>query len=406
MNFSHIIANSLLQNGGHCQPIFFEYPHDPEIGYFELSNYNTLKSLIETSSIDCEWNAQPGVRGIYSTTKLAQARDNIAIVQRTTPELGKLMTLVTDKPTLAKYHHPHALGAVVTTLAARLWPYKLVAHILSTLLTAPSKPLNLQTLTPALSISSDPSSPYTHTVHTPRGQIKTKSLALATNAYTSHLLPAFSDLIVPVRGQMSALRPPPSLSGPHARLHTSMGFEGDGLDDYLIQRPEERGGHLMFGGGRNLGESMGVTDDSIVEDKTAHYLRRTLLDACDLPEGEDGEAELQAVAEWTGIMGFSRDEVPWVGPVPGQEGAFVAAGFTGHGMPNTWLSGKAVASMVRAGLKSENGVEVAKRETGLPKAYLVTEERIERALKGESVEIRDEKEKGRGERVVDVAEGK
>lgn len=406
-NFSHIITDFLLQNGGHCQPIFFEYPHDPEIGHFELSNYNTLKSLIETSSIDCEWTAQPGVRGIYSASKLAQARDNITIVQRTNPELGNLMTLVTDKPTLTKYHHPHALGAVITSLAARLWPYKLVAHILSTLLTAPSKPLNLQTLTPALSISSDPSSPHSHTVHTPRGQIKTKTIALATNAYTSHLLPAFSDLIVPVRGQMSALAPPPSLSGPSARLHTSMGFEGDGLDDYLIQRPEARGGHLMFGGGRNLGESMGVTDDGVVEAKTARYLRRTLLDACALPEGRDASAELAAVAEWTGIMGFSRDEVPWVGPVPGDgaRGVFVAAGFTGHGMPNTWLSGKAVASMVRAGLRGENGVEVARRETGLPGAYLVTEERVERALKGESVEIRDEKEKGRGERVVHVADG-
>ena len=351
--------------------------------------------------------AQPGVRGIYSDAKFKQAKDNIAIVKKTAPELGDLMTLVTDKDELAKYHHPKAQGAVVTSIAARVWPYKLVAHVLQDLLVSPNLhgTFNLQTLTPAESIS--PTDDGKWLVTTPRGTITTKTLALATNAYTSHLLPSFTQLIVPCRGQMSALIPLPSIAGPN-RLKTSMGFEGDGLDDYLIQRPTASGGHLMFGGGRTHGHSLGVTDDSTFDERTAAYLRRELVDAFELPGREDEALEMQAVRQWTGIMGFSRDEVPWVGAVPGKEGVFVAAGFTGHGMPNTWLSGKAVAKMVSGTLGGGDAgevVEAARLSTGLPRAYQVSTERIEKAMAGGSVEARDEAEMSRGQRIRE-AEGR
>jgi glycine/D-amino acid oxidase-like deaminating enzyme len=197
------------------------------------------------------------------------------------------------------------------------------------------------------------------------------------------------------------LVPLPSLSGAN-RLKTSMGFEGDGLDDYLIQRPNSRGGHLMFGGGRTHGKSIGVTDDSTFDEVTARYLRRELIDTFELPERSDEKLEMEAVRQWTGIMGFSRDEVPWVGPVPGKEGVFVAAGYTGHGMPNTWLSGKAVASMVGASLGGSDldaAVEAARQSTGLPRAYQVSAQRIEKAMAGGSVEERDEAEMSRDQRI-------
>lgn len=52
-------------------------------------------------------------------------------------------------------------------------------------------------------------------------------------------------------------------------------------------------------------------------------------------------------------MGFSRDDHPWIGPVPGKPFMYIAAGYTGHGMPNTWLCGKAVALMIMNTLSSK-----------------------------------------------------
>jgi glycine/D-amino acid oxidase-like deaminating enzyme len=332
-------------------------------------------------------------------------------MKTTAPHLLGLMKLITDKEELAKYRIESADGAVVTSIAARLWPYKLVSHLLTDLLMSSDLrgTFNLQTLTPVTKL--EPASDGRWTVNTARGSILAKRVILATNAYTSHLLPSFADLIVPCRGQMSALKPLPSLSGSN-RLKTSMGFEGDGMDDYLIQRPSERGGHLMFGGGRTSAPSLGVTDDSVVDPETAAYLHRQLVGVFKLPEGSSGSTdkdkpvEFEATHEWTGIMGFSRDEVPWVGPVSSKPGVFIAAGFTGHGMPNTWLSGKAVAMMARSSLQGEGmqSVEQARMETGLPRAYLLTDERIERCMERMDIEVLEQAGMERAQKVKAVAE--
>lgn len=402
------------RNGGHCQPLLFEYPNDPEIGLFELDNFHTLEKLIDNENIDCEWNTQHGVRAIYSQHHLNDAELAVHCLRETAPDLAAHINIETSPEALRALRIPTATGAVVTDIAARLWPYKLVAHVLEQLITTSNlsrngnnnnnnSRFNLQTLTPVTKLqpSRDQKSWF---VSTPRGEITTSKVVLATNAYTSHLLPSFADLIVPCRGQMSALAPPPKLASKN-RLTTSFGFLGDGLDDYLIQRPNERGGHLMFGGGRQHGPSIGVTDDSVIDDKTAEYLSSRLVDVLAPPEGAEDDGtprpkRSETDMYWSGIMGFSRDEHPWVGAVPERKGLYLAAGFTGHGMPNTWLSGKAVAVMVREGLrgvKSEvQAQEAGRAETGLPASYLVSAERVERALQEESVDLKDWAEMDRG----------
>lgn len=397
------------RNGGHCQPLLFEQPHDPSIGHFELANFHTLQNLIQEKKIDCEFVVQPGVRAIYSRHHLEEAEEALEIMKTTAPELHGMMKLVTDKEELKRYRIPTATGALVTSLAARMWPYKFVARILTDLLTSTdlNGSFNLQTLTPATSlVPSENSNGWTIT--TPRGSILAKKVVLATNAYTSHLLPSFADLIVPCRGQMSALEPLPGVQGDN-RLQTSFGFLGDGLDDYLIQRPNATGGHMMFGGGRQHGPSIGVTDDDVIDPITAKYLRSRLVEAL----GLEGDAkEFKAANEWSGIMGFSRDEHPFVGPVPAsllacpsssshpRSGLYMSAGYTGHGMPNTWLCGKAVALMVLKTMDPNGDVdsatEAAAAEVGLPTSYRLTKERARRALEGDSVEARDRAEMERG----------
>lgn len=339
--------------------------------------------------------AQPGVRAIYSEHDFKVAQDALATIEATAPDLSAMMRLVTTGDELNELRIPTAIGAIVTDVAARLWPYKFVAHILEKLLTSTDLggTFNLQTLTPVTDIFNE--GQCNAIVHTSRGTVSARKVILATNAYTSHLLPSFADLIVPCRGQMSALYPYSSVLG-QVRLKTSLGFMGDGLDDYLIQRPTDRGGHLMFGGGRQHEKSIGVTDDSVVDEKTGEYLRRRLPEVLNLPEG----GAMKAAAMWSGIMGFSRDDFPWIGPVPDSDGRiFVAAGFTGHGMPNTWLSGKAVASMVLSSLggqDTKHAIDLAQEQTELPKEYVVTPERMERAMQLEDVESKDWAELNRG----------
>lgn len=377
--------------------------------------------MINTKNIQCEFVAQPGVRGIYSKHHLAEVEAALNLVHSNAPALESLLRLETEQSELQKLRlrpgtggdgDGDALGAIVTSVAARMWPYKFVAKILEDLLTATNPTsngkFNLQTLTPAESLN--PTSDGKWSISTPRGLITANRVLLATNAYTSHLLPAFSSLIVPCRGQMSALIPPPSFHDAN-RLATSYGFLGDGIDDYLIQRPSELGGHLMFGGGRQNGPSLCTVDDSIIDENTAAYLRSRLPTVLTThpPQFTESISEsppLSPVNEWTGIMGFSQDDLPWVGPVvtslsPAHApNLFLAAGYTGHGMPNAWLCGKAVAMMAARSLVNADTEwlsESVSAEVGVPRAYRITEERVRSARLRKSVVARDWAETHRGQ---------
>jgi glycine/D-amino acid oxidase-like deaminating enzyme len=320
-------------------------------------------------------------------------------LQENHPELGKLVKIITNdsqNPSLSDLRIPTATGAFLQANAASLWPYKLVSWILENLLSENEKgrsSFNLQTNTLVTHLQQTDGS---WIVHTPRGMIATDRVLLTTNAYTSHLLPQFSDLIVPVRGEMSALIPPLSMSpasATHKPLEHTYVFIGHGKqninqDDYLVQRPfvTEKGGdgELMFGGGRSYAANagLGVSDDSSIDAPAAAYLRRELNVVLDL---QNSDHELEASYEWSGIMGYSRDGHPWVGEVSedvglgGGKGLFVCAGFTGHGMPNTCLSAKAAVELMLG------------RDGDVPACYKLSKERVERARELDEVAVADAK---------------
>ncbi|KAH9833162.1 FAD dependent oxidoreductase [Rhodofomes roseus] len=374
------------RNGGHCQVL--PVARGAEVAQFELLNYNTVKEYVAQNEVPCEWRSLTACRAFFSEAMFKDELNKVAALKAADPEMGKLIEVVTDKAELAKYRVSTAVGCTLCPAAASLWPYKLVAFVLEKLVKAGQ--LNLQTNTPVERLEpGDGTRP--HVLHTPRGAIRTRTVLLCTNGYTSHLLPAFADLIVPVRGEMSSLRPPAGAP----RLANSYGLEGQPgqsghLSDYLNQRPYEGvpnpAGHYMYGGGDAGADfpRVGVWDDSVVDEGMAARLRSTLLRRMELGGEMEGLEELEATHQWTGIMGYSRDNMPWIGEVPDTKGVWLAAGFTGHGMPNGTLCGKAVVSMM---LDEEEKVGALKtytnvvEKTGLPTGYFITEARIEKARK-------------------------
>lgn len=326
---------------------------------------------------------------------MKEAEKEIVELVKTNPEIAKRVTIIKDKDELEKHRvSPDCVGATLTAGAASLWPYKLIAYILEDLIV--NGKLNLQTTTPVTSITSSESE---HILQTPRGSIIAKTVILATNGYTSALLSQFADLIVPVRGEMSALFPPKnSTILPNSYGMVAALGQPANADDYLIQRPFDGvpnpAGHLMFGGGRGAGTlpTVGISDDSIIDEGSAAYLRSALLKILQLGGETDGLKELKAAAQWTGIMGYSRDNHPWVGKVPDKEGLWLCGGYTGHGMPNGTLCGKAVVDMVLGEKAGEDVAALQERmvqEGDIPKSYLITKERIAKARLWPTVEVQD-----------------
>ena len=321
------------------------------------------------------------------------------------PEIGKQVTMIQNEEDIRKLRVNGAPGVTLTAVAASLWPYKLIAFILEKLIK--HRGLNLQTKTPVNKIelckeSTDkPGTSVRHILYTPRGSIRTQNVILATNGYTSHLLPQFSSLIVPERGTMTALIPPKG-SKPLSNSYGFVGFSGANPmhDDYLNQRPfsgvPNPVGHLMFGGGavaksRNM---VNEDDDSFVDMGSVAYLKKVLLQVLDLGGETEGLHELEATHAWSGIWGTSIDNHPWVGAVPNMEGVWLAGGYSGHGMPNAMLCGKAVIEMMLAQGRGMTSLDVQERlvkNGDLPSSYLITEERIERCKQLDSVEVQEQK---------------
>lgn len=421
LNLRHPVTARLTrsQNGGHCQPLV--YPSIPAVAKFEIETYRFLQNFVRENNIPCDWVSLTGVHAFLTEDTFSLATAAVEDLQEQHPELAAEVELV--KPsgsgssgggeTLASLRVPTAKGAVIQKNAASLWPYKLVAWVLEQLLDRyPSPGFNLQTNTPVTRLQRQdaPSSDGTPDgrgwiVTTPRGRIIASTVLLCTNGYTSRLLPAFSDLIVPTRGQIATVIPPKGPGGADrgtpAKLHHSYVFLGNypepisTRDDYLIQRPLPTG-ELVFGGGRNFAKGLAVGEwrDDVIEEPVSKWLRGELSPPLDLTPGEsppDGSEEqgreprtggnlLDATFEWTGIMGYSRDHHPWVGTVPqslgggGAEGGlWICGGFTGHGMPVAALCARSVVQQMVG-----DDVE-AMDMAALPGGFRLTEERLQRA---------------------------
>ena len=228
---------------------------------------------------------------------------------------------------------------------------------------------------------------------------------------------------------MSAQRPGSSLTAHTLDGMRSYVFNTGVGYDYLTQLPT--GEHeLMFGGGaasRAIFSDVACSNDSEYSLLPAAHVSGNLplmfgLDNWGrelIPDGkadniQDGvkwpEGRIKAC--WSGILGMSADGTPWVGRLPpkisgrpeppfrtrtrvppqsysdekqkqkhlptqdadahtARPGEWIAAGYTGEGMPQAWMSAKALAFMV---LDREHEIE-----SWFPENLRVTEERWKKA---------------------------
>jgi glycine/D-amino acid oxidase-like deaminating enzyme len=410
------------RNGGHLVPIIHE--QRPGIIAWELRNFHHVEGLIEAAEIPCDFRKLNGCIGFWNKTYFDEAKAALKEATAIAPEqTSKGVRVVEDASALEALNLVGAVGALVQTTAASLSPYKLVTKLWQDLLDKHEGTvrLNLQTTTPVTSLSYNEAI-RSYLITTDRGNVSASHVILATNGYTSHLLPQFSSLITPRQAQMSAQLPPKDSPFSKQLIPQSYGFLGiPGMDremsDYLVQQPllekgtAGAGGELMYGGGRQAARGNGVlvSDDSYVDPEVEQYLRR-LPERLNLrssspsdgttPTNAPSPIQLELLASWTGIIGSSVDGYPWVGGVPEHPGLFLAGGYSGHGMPNAPLSGRHVARLVLESLKGGDWARLQRTEVelteqgggsaannndhknnfGVPVEYVITKERIEKAL--------------------------
>jgi gamma-glutamylputrescine oxidase len=156
-------------------------------------------------------------------------------------------------------------------------------------------------------------------------QADAKSVVVATDGYPSGLLGELEGLVVPTRGQVIATEPIDELlfEIPHYGRH---GF------DYWHQRPD---GRIVAGGFRDVSLDSEFTADEVTTPVVQEALERFV--------GELVGRRLRVDHRWAGIFGMVFDFLPVVGPVPGEDGLWIAGGYSGHGNVLGFACGRLVA---------------------------------------------------------------
>lgn len=226
--------------------------------------------------------------------------------------------------------------------------------IFQILLTSYKNRFNVETSTPALRVvkrsDGGPDNRHPYLVYTPRGNIQAKHVVYCSEAHAPHLLPQLRGIIYPLRRQMSVQQ---ADLFPVEQAKYSWGFIYQNTFDYMSQ--SARTGEIYLGGGTLLpeeGNSQFLANPSDEADITSTmHLKGVVSTVFGVPS-------VETKSTWTGIMGFSLDKLPLVGRLPASalvraddqpgpyHGQWIAAGFGGYGMVNSWLSGQALAERV------------------------------------------------------------
>jgi gamma-glutamylputrescine oxidase len=153
-------------------------------------------------------------------------------------------------------------------------------------------------------------------------------VVIATDGYTRDLLEPLDRAIRPVRGQVLATEPIPR------RLFDCPHYARHGLD-YWQQTPE---GNLVLGGRRDAS----LEEESTGEEAVTDAVQRALEGLAEQLLGEPP----RIAHRWSGIFGATEDRLPLAGPIPGREGLWVAAGYSGHGNVLGLACGELVAGAI------------------------------------------------------------
>ena len=155
-----------------------------------------------------------------------------------------------------------------------------------------------------------------------------EEVVVATDGYPSGLLGELEGLIVPTRGQVIATEPIEErlFDVPHYGRH---GF------DYWHQAPD---GRIVAGGFRDVSLDTEFTADDVTTPAVQDALDRFIESHLGRP--------LRVDYRWAGIFGMVFDFVPVVGRVPGQNGLWIAGGYSGHGNVLGFACGRLVARAI------------------------------------------------------------
>ncbi|MDQ5833039.1 MAG: FAD-binding oxidoreductase [Actinomycetota bacterium] len=170
-------------------------------------------------------------------------------------------------------------------------------------------------------------------VQTGGGSVHARHVVVAADGALPVLVPEYEGKVRARRLHMVATEPTERVV--EHLVYPRWGYE------YFQQRPD---GRLLLGGFSDVDGEASYTDreegSTEVWGRLESYLREEL--------GLDTKVSHR----WVGIVGYTEDQLPYVGEVPGRPGLHVAGGYSGHGNLPGYVAGQEIADAI-AGKASE-----------------------------------------------------
>jgi gamma-glutamylputrescine oxidase len=164
-------------------------------------------------------------------------------------------------------------------------------------------------------------------VETDAGSVRAGHVVVAADGALPALVPDYDGRVRARRLHMVATAPAAPVVD--HMVYARWGFE------YFQQRPD---GRILAGGFSDVDAEDSYTDDDSgspgIWARLDGYLR------------EDLGVEAMISHRWAGVVGYSEDQLPYVGEVPGRPGLHVMGGYSGHGNVPGFMSGRDLADTI------------------------------------------------------------
>jgi gamma-glutamylputrescine oxidase len=169
--------------------------------------------------------------------------------------------------------------------------------------------------------------PDEHPVETDAGSVRAQHVVVAADGALPALVPEYAGRVRARRLHMVATAPLPRVV--ERMVYARWGYE------YLQQRPD---GRILAGGFSDVDGRDSYTESDagspVIWERVERYLRDDL--------GVDAEV----THRWAGVVGYTEDQLPYVGEVPGRPGLYVAGGYSGVGNVPGFMSGRDLADTI------------------------------------------------------------
>jgi gamma-glutamylputrescine oxidase len=307
-NAGFVLAGPAMPFGQACEQLGFE--EACAIWRLTVENNRFMSELVDEYNIECGFLRRGSMSLAASDEELRLLRETA----RSLAEAGTNVCIVAREELPRPFDGLYA-GGIYYPGNGEMNPGAYVRAVAGAIRTS----VRIFEGTPVLEIRPGES----HVLLTPEGEVHARAVILATNAYTPRLL--WDAPIAPTRGQVVATAPLERVVVPFP-MYANYGYQ------YWRQTA---GGRLVVGGWRDLDIPTEVGTEELLHPE----IHATLEAFCTTVAGIEAVIDFR----WAGIMGFTPDALPLVGPVSGHERMYVAAGYSGHGVSMAFTCGRRVA---------------------------------------------------------------